>query len=104
MAYLMQSIQITLFTVILVSAYTVGPFVYLFRVIIAIDQLGTSLIGGWPGETLSSYAYRLEGQYKIGGRIFRPIIDALFFWQTNHCEGAWHSMLKRMNVAPEFRN
>ena len=101
--YLLNSMLIMLGIVILSSAITVGPLIYLHRVIIAIDQFGTALIGGYPGETMSSYAYRLDRQGKIGGRIFRPAIDALFFWQHLHCRDSYLGMLARLNLPPELR-
>ena len=45
---------------------------YLIHLLIALDCVGTALLGGWPGETLSSYAYRLDQQGKPGGRLCRP--------------------------------
>ena len=50
---------------------------YVINLLLAIDCLGTAIIGGFYGETLSSYAWRLDQQGKMGGRIFRPFIDWL---------------------------
>ena len=101
--YLLHSLLFMLGIVMVASAITVGPLIYARRVLIAIDQFGTALVGGWPGETMSSYAYRLDRQGKIGGRIFRPAIDALFFWQELHCRDAYLGMLARLNLPPELR-
>lgn len=76
---------------------------YVINVLIAIDQLGTALVGGYPDETLSSYAYRLDQQGKVAGRIFRPVIDFLFFWQKKHCFNAYVSERMRYQFAPEMR-
>lgn len=57
---------------------------YLLRVLVAIDQLGTALLGGYPDETLSSYAWRLAKQGKPFG-FMRNVIDWVFFWDDNHC-------------------
>jgi len=35
---------------------------YLNHLFIALDQCCTALLGGWPDETLSSCAYRLQQQ------------------------------------------
>lgn len=79
---------------------------YLLNILIALDQLGTALVGGWPDETLSSYAYRLEQQGKLGGRMFRPLIDWLFAWQgipNGHCWLAWRQERIRDQFPPELR-
>lgn len=101
--YLMHSLLYAMGIAMLAAVVTVGPATYVHRVLIAIDQFGTVLLGGWPGETMSSYAYRLDQQRKIGGQIFRPAIDALFFWQVMHCREAYIGMLQRVNLPPEFR-
>lgn len=69
------------------------------NVLIAFDQLAYVLLtfgGGMPDETLSSAAYRTEKAGKIGGRIFRPIIDALF-WpiEKHHCRNAYLAEVRR---------
>ena len=79
---------------------------YLLHILIAIDQLGTTLVGGFPDESLSSYAYRLDTQGKRGGRIFRPVIDWLFAWQKSpggHCRAAWLEERARSQMPPELR-
>ncbi len=78
---------------------------YVTNVLIAIDQVGTALIGGSPDETMSSYAYRMERQGKLAGRVFRPLIDWLFSWQKipgGHCRDAWLAEVNRTQEAPEF--
>ena len=77
---------------------------YPIRILIAIDQLFTALLGGWPDETLSSYAWRLERQGKPAGRIFRPLIDWLFAWEgPNHCERAAMYERMRVQLPPDLR-
>ena len=53
-----------------------------FQVMVAIDQLVNTLLGGWADETLSARAWR----HKLDGSRSWPawIIDHLFFWQDNH--------------------
>lgn len=55
---------------------------YLKNLLISLDQLLNTMIGGNPDETLSSRAYRLR---KRG--IFAPsnIINGIFWWQKDHC-------------------
>ena len=79
---------------------------YLKNWLIGLDQWVCTWVGGWPDETLSSYAYRLELQGKRGGRVFRPFIDWLFSWSrdpSGHCHAAWLSERTRNQAPPEFR-
>lgn len=76
---------------------------YPINVLIAINQVVSTLVGGSPDETLSSYAYRLDQQRKPGGRIFRPLIDAIFFWQKEHCKMANIEERLRYQFPPELR-
>ena len=57
---------------------------YTKRVLIAVDRLVNAATPyGRVGETLSGRAYRCD--WKI-----RPVIDALFFWERNHCEMSYY--------------
>lgn len=79
---------------------------YLLHIIISFDQFVCTLIGGWPDETISSYAYRLDVEDKLGGRIFRPLIDLLFailLNDINHCENAWFNETNRSQLPESFR-
>ena len=76
---------------------------YLLNILIGIDQFFTTIVGGWPDETLSSYSYRLEKNGKIAGKIFRPFIDRLFFWTKNHCEAAYRDEAQRLQFPRELR-
>lgn len=76
------------------------------NVLVGADQFfGTVVTLGslWPDETLSSYAYRLDVNGKRGGRIFRPAIDAIFFWQTEHCRQSYEEERMRYQFPPELR-
>ena len=57
---------------------------------IAADQLINAVLGGWPDETFFARAYRLgvlDG--RAGWRRVVWVINKLFFWQRNHCRGAY---------------
>ena len=75
---------------------------YLLRVLVALDQLVTALLGGWPDETLSSYAWRLEKQGKPFG-FTRKVIDFVFFWDEDHCYKAMLAERWRLQTPPELR-
>lgn len=59
------------------------------NVLISVDQLFYVLItlgNGNPDETMSAAAYRLEQEGKLGGKIFRPVLDSLFYFiERDHC-------------------
>lgn len=79
---------------------------YLKNLLIALDQLVTALLGGWPDETLSSYAYRLDQNGRLAGRIFRPAIDLVFqvvIGQDAHCRQAVEAELDRRQLPPALR-
>lgn len=90
----------------------------LLQLFLALDQLAGVLLalpfpsawrGTWADETLSSRAYRADRDGKVFGRIWRPIIDALFFWQPQepgtegHCHGAYLKERARYSLPPELR-
>jgi hypothetical protein len=51
----------------------------------AICTLDASMVQGSWNETLSARAYLMDSEGKPWGRIWRPFIDTLFFWQPQHC-------------------
>ena len=64
------------------------------NVMISVDQLCYVLItlgNGNPDETMSAAAWRLEQEGKWGGRIFRPVIDLIFWFEEDHCKLSWLS-------------
>lgn len=75
---------------------------YPIRILLSLDQLICALLGGWPDESLSSYAWRLEKQGKPMG-FTRRVIDAIFFWDPDHCRKAMESERARVQVPPELR-
>lgn len=85
------------------------------QLFIAVDQLLNVLltfltVPAWADETLSSRAWRADIRGLWFGRIFRPVIDLLFCWQTirpdatGHCHQAYLRERERAGLPPEFRN
>lgn len=73
-----------------------------FQVLIAIDQLANTLIGGYADETISARVYR---HYLKGEQVWAyKLINALFFLQQDHCKEAYQSELERAQLPPEFRH
>ena len=79
----------------------------LLNTAIAIDQLMYVLLtlgAGSPDETLSAAAWRTEQSGKLGGRIFRPLIDLVFLLlEREHCRNAYESERLGRQLPPEYR-
>lgn len=73
------------------------------QVLIAIDQLFNTLLGGYADETLSSRTWRLYTRNKLSGRILKPVIDAIFFFDKDHCYNSFLAEVKRRQLPREFR-
>lgn len=72
---------------------------WLKQTIIAIDQLANAILGGWADETLSSRAWRNRDKHPT-----YKLIDAVFWWDPQHCYHSWLSERRRTQCAPEFRS
>lgn len=71
------------------------------KVLIAFDQLVNAVFNGWPDETLSSRAWRWELNGKRNWP--RKVIDALFFWEKDHCKESYENEKKGRQLPPELR-
>ena len=67
------------------------------QIAIAFDQLVNTLLGGMADETLSARAHRT-------GSVLEPLIDALFFWQADHCFESYLSEKERKQLPSEYRD
>ena len=76
---------------------------YINNNLIAVDQLFNTLLLGEPDETLSSRAYRADQANKVFGRVFRPLIDLLFFWQDQHCKQSFLSEINNRQLPKYFQ-
>ena len=82
---------------------------WLWQVIIWLDQ-GLNLLatpfhsGAWADETMSSRVYRMEQKGRLWGRVLRPLIDGIFFFDTEHCKNSHASESVRRHLPPELRN
>ena len=64
------------------------------NVAICIDQLAFSLLtlgSSAPDETISAGAYRLELAGRLPGKVFRPLIDGILFFDPLHCHKAYQA-------------
>lgn len=74
----------------------------ILNIAIALDQLIYVLVTlgyGMPDETLSGAAWRTEQAGRLGGRICRPVIDWLFWFDPEHCRRQ-HEYEARVGLVP----
>ncbi len=68
----------------------------LYNAILAVDQLANCFIGsGFCDETLSAYSYRVGCWRKY-------FVDALLFWDTDHCYKSYMSEYLRKQMPKEY--
>lgn len=60
---------------------------YVKNLLVSIDQLINTIIGGWPDETLSARAYRLSESSKWWRRA--EIVINILFLNPRHCQHAF---------------
>ena len=70
--------------------------------LIALDQLANTLAGGYADETLSARAHRVAEE---GGPAWpQRAINALFFWERQHCLKAYRSEVERRQLPSRYRS
>lgn len=74
---------------------------HLLQIAIAFDQFLNAISGGYGDETLSSRAWRTY--LETGNSFKKDLINAIFFWQENHCKEAFESELARRHLPPSMR-
>jgi hypothetical protein len=70
----------------------------ILHILIAIDQLVYVLITfgrGCPDETMSAAAWRLEQKGHRTGKLMRPFIDWLFWFDPEHCRTSYEAEIRR---------
>lgn len=79
----------------------------ILNLLIALDQLAWVLLTlghGEPDETISAACYRMEQAGKWQGRVFRPLVDALFrLFEREHCRNAFMAEFKKLQSPGEYR-
>jgi hypothetical protein len=76
---------------------------YVKQFLIAFDQLLNTLLGGYADETLSARAWRTEQDGKFFGKIFRPLIDTILFFDPQHCYTSYLSEKERKQLPKYYR-
>ena len=79
----------------------------ILNLLIALDQLAWVIITlgkGYPDETISAAAWRMEQHGKLAGRVFRPLVDLLFLpIEKDHCYKAWLSEVQRSQLPSAYK-
>ena len=79
----------------------------ILNLLIALDQLAYVLLtlgAGHPDETLSAAAWRTEQAGKLGGRIFRPLIDIIFLpIERGHCKASYDAERLMRHLPEKYR-
>lgn len=73
---------------------------------IAVDQLLWVLLTlghGSPDETLSAALWRMQLAGKWQGRVFRPLVDLLFWFDIEHCRTSFDAEMQRTQAHPVYR-
>lgn len=76
------------------------------NVLISLDQFLFSLVTlghASPDETASAAAWRMEQAGKWQGKLLRPVIDKMFFFDKNHCQESFKSEQDRNHLPDEYR-
>ena len=76
------------------------PRRWVMNMLIALDQLGNSMMGGSPDETISSRSARAAQK---GHRWGRWMCKGLNWLDPNHCEDAIRSEVERTHLPEELR-
>jgi hypothetical protein len=79
------------------------------QLLIAIDQVFNVLLYipsdgfGYADETLSARIWRNQNKNRFY-KVALVVVNGLFFWQANHCRGAYFAELMRKHLPREYRN
>lgn len=77
--------------------------VNMIQVAIAFDQLINTLFGGYADETLSARIHRNQSN-SLWWKMWRNIINSVFFWQKDHCYESYLSEQNRNHLPKIYRN
>ena len=74
---------------------------YVKNILIALDQLLNTIAFGWPDESLSARCWRLH--LEGGSSMPYKVINALLFFDKDHCQMSWVSEKERLQSPVEER-
>lgn len=74
------------------------------NILLAVDQLGNTLLLGSADETISARCYRrgtLEGS--VVWRYFGKFVNTLFWFEPEHCEQAYYAEQNRCHMPDAYQ-
>ena len=71
------------------------------QILIALDQLANTLLGGWADETISARAWRLHKEHLRWGCLYRLI--NIVMMSRSHCRDSYLACKDRAYSPPEGR-
>jgi hypothetical protein len=82
---------------------------YLFNIFVALSQLGNTILGGYPDESMSARAWRTSSHGKWPGVLTKPLIDFVFRVVTlgrdkQHCKDAYESEVSRRQFPEHYKD
>lgn len=78
----------------------------ILNILIGLDQFLFCLVTlghSYPDETLSAAAWRWEMAGKWSGRVLRPLIDLLFWFDPEHCRMSYESERTKAHLPSVYR-
>ena len=78
----------------------------ILNLLIAFDQFVWVLLtlgNGSPDETISAASWRMEQQEKVMGKVLRPLIDKLFWFDPDHCKSAYNAEFRKLQLPGSYR-
>lgn len=87
-----------------VGGLTLNEFAIVFGMVIGLLGFCLQIYQTIHKHPLSAAAWRVEQKGRLLGRLSRPLIDLLFFWQgPGHCRNAYIKEFERKNYPDEYR-
>lgn len=75
---------------------------WIFQILVAIDQLLNAILGGKADETLSARAHRMRVKRHRYFYWLADVIDAIFFWDEDHCANAYDAEVKKRQFPDHY--
>lgn len=78
----------------------------ILNLLIAADQMLFCLLTlghSHPDETVSAWAWRAESAGKWQGKVMRPLIDAIFWFDPAHCMNSYLSEHRGRQLPSHYR-
>ena len=72
------------------------------QVLLSFDQLVNVVCAGYADETLSARAYRNREKTRYWA-FWYAVFNKMFFWQNNHCRGAYNDEVIRKHYPRIYR-